>query len=106
MSDTAMAASQVAYATARKPLAASWPLSILGLIVLAELGWYFLGDREQQVAEQTRGLINKATEDVATNPPNASDVSADLTASVDAVRKTLQGITDPASARAALPKLQ
>jgi hypothetical protein len=106
MSDTAMGASQVAYATARKPLAASWPLWILGLIVLAGLGWYFLGDREQQVAEQTRGLINKATEDVATNPPNASDVSADLTASVDAVRKTLQGITDPASARAALPKLQ
>jgi hypothetical protein len=106
MSDTAMGASQVAYATARKPLAASWPLWILGLIVLAGLGWYFLGDREQQVAEQTRGLINKATEDVATNPPNASDVSADLTASVDTVRKTLQGITDPASARAALPKLQ
>jgi hypothetical protein len=106
MSDTAMGASQVAYAAARKPLAASWPLWILGLIVLAGLGWYFLGDREQQVAEQTRGLINKATEDVATNPPNASDVSADLTASVDTVRKTLQGITDPASARAALPKLQ
>ena len=106
MSDTAMGASQVAYATARKPLAASWPLWILGLIVLAGLGWYFLGDREQQVAEQTRGLINKATEDVATNTPNAADVSADLTTSVDTVRKTLQGITDPASARAALPKLQ
>jgi uncharacterized phage infection (PIP) family protein YhgE len=106
MSDTAMGASQVAYAAARKPLAASWPLWILGLIVLAGLGWYFLGDREQQVAEQTRGLINKATEDVATNTPNAADVSADLTTSVDTVRKTLQGITDPASARAALPKLQ
>src|SRR5580704_1831749 len=106
MSDTAMGASQVAYATARKPLAASWPLWILGLIVLAGLGWYFLGGRRNHVTEQTRGLINKATEDVATNPPNASDVSADLTASVDTVRKTLQGITDPASARAALPKLQ
>ena len=106
MSDTAMGASQVAYAAARKPLAASWPLWILGLIVLGGLGWYFLGDREQQVAEQTRGLINKATEDVATNTPNAADVSADLTTSVDTVRKTLQGITDPASARAALPKLQ
>jgi hypothetical protein len=106
MSDTAMGASQVAYAAARRPLAASWPLWILGLIVLAGLGWYFLGDHEQQLAEQTRGLINKATEDVATNTPNAADVSADLTSSVDTVRKTLQGITDPASARAALPKLQ
>jgi hypothetical protein len=106
MSDTAMGASQVAYAAARRPLAASWPLWILGLIVLAGLGWYFLGDHEQQLAEQTRGLMNKATEDVATNTPNAADVSADLTSSVDTVRKTLQGITDPASARAALPKLQ
>jgi hypothetical protein len=106
VSDTATGASQVAYAAARRPLAASWPLWILGLIVLAGLGWYFLGDHEQQLAEQTRGLINKATEDVATNTPNAADVSADLTSSVDTVRKTLQSITDPASARTALPKLQ
>jgi hypothetical protein len=106
MSDMAMRTSQVANAAARRPLAASWPLWILGLIVLAGLGWYFSGDREKQVAEQTRGLFNKATEDVAANTPNAMDVSADLTASVDTVQKTLQGITDPASARAALPKLQ
>jgi hypothetical protein len=106
MSDTATSASQVAYAAARRPLAASWPLWILGLVVLAGLGWYFLGDREQKLAEQTRGLINKATEDVATKTPNAADVSADLTSSVDTVRTTLQNITDPASARAALPKLQ
>jgi hypothetical protein len=106
MSDTAMGASQVAYAAARRPLAASWPLWLLGLIVLGGLGWYFLGDHEQQLAEQTRGLINKATEDIATNTPNPADVSADLTSSVDTVRKTLQGITDPTSARAALPKLQ
>jgi uncharacterized phage infection (PIP) family protein YhgE len=78
----------------------------LGLIVLAGLAWYFSGDRDKQVAEQTRGLFNKATGDVATSTPNAADVSADLTASVNTARQTLQGITDPASARAALPKLQ
>jgi len=104
--DTAMGVRQVAYGAARKPLTAFWPLWILALVVLAGLGWYFLGDREQQLAEQTRGLINKATEDVATNTRNAANVSADLTSSVDTVRTTLQGITDPASARAALPKLQ
>ena len=106
MSDTATGSSQVAYGTARKPRTASWPLWILGLAVPAGLGWYFLGDREQQLVEQTRNLFNKATEDVAGNTPNAADVSADLTSSVDTVRTTLQGITDPASARAALPKLQ
>jgi hypothetical protein len=106
MSDTARGAGQVGYRAARRPLTASWPLWILGLVVLAGLGWYFLGEREHQLAEQTRGLINKATEDVATKTPNPADVSADLTSSVDTVRATLQGITDPASARAALPKLQ
>ena len=106
MSDTARGAGQVGYRAARRPLTASWPLWILGLVVLAGLGWYFLGEREHQLAEQTRGLINKATEDVATKTPNPADVSDDLTSSVDTVRTTLQGITDPASARAALPKLQ
>ena len=107
MSDTARGgASQVAYGATRRPRTTSWPYWILGLVVLAGLGWYFLGEREQQLVEQTRGLINKATEDVATKTPNPADVSADLTSSVDAVRTTLQGITDPASARAALPKLQ
>jgi hypothetical protein len=106
MSDMAMRTSQVANAAARRPLAASWPLWVLGLIVLAGLAWYFSGDRDKQVAEQTRGLFNKAPGDVATNTPNAADVSADLTASVKTARETLQGITDPASARAALPKLQ
>jgi hypothetical protein len=106
MSDSARGAGQVGYGAARRPLTASWPLWILGLVVLAGLGWYFLGEREHQLVEQTRGLINKATEDVATKTPNPTDVSADLTSSVDTVRTTLQGITDPTSARAALPKLQ
>ena len=105
MSETAMGASQAAYRAARNPLTASWPLWILALVVLAGLGWYFLGNHEQQLAEQTKGLINKA-EDLATNTPNAADVSADLTSSVASVRTTLQGMTDVASARAALPKLQ
>jgi len=105
MSETAMGASQVAYRAARNPLTASWPLWILALVVLAGLGWYFLGNHEQQLAEQTKGLMNKA-EDLATNTPNAADVSADLTSSVASVRTTLQGMTDVASARAALPKLQ
>jgi hypothetical protein len=108
MSDTAAGASQVAYAATRKPLAASWPYWIAALLVLAGLGWYFLGDHGQQLAEQGRHLANGLSEtvDSKAGAPNAAALSADLTSSVDAVRSTLQGITDPASARAALPKLQ
>ena len=38
--------------------------------------------------------------------PNAADLSADLKSSVDNVRTTLQGMNDPGTARAALPKLK
>ena len=106
ISDTAAGASQVARAAARNPLAASLPYWLIALAVLAGAAWYFLGDRDQQLAEQTRGLMNKATEDVALNKPSVSELSADLTSSVNSVRNTLQVMTDPASARAALPKLQ
>jgi hypothetical protein len=95
MSDTARGAGQVGYGAARRPLTASWPLWILGLVVLAGLGWYFLGEREQQLVEQTRGLINKATEDVATKTPNPADVSADLTSSVDTVRIPIPPLREP-----------
>jgi hypothetical protein len=108
MRDTAMGASQVAAEATRRPMNASWPYWVIGLLVLAGLGWYLLGNGEKQVAEQTRGLLNKAPDDVAAQmaTPNAAELSADLSSSVDTVRTTLQGITDSASARAALPKLQ
>jgi hypothetical protein len=109
MSDTATGAGQAAYAAARRPLTASWPYWLLAVAVLAGLGWYFLGGREQQIAEQTRGLMNKVPGEIATKmaaAPNAAELTADLTSSVDSARTTLQGITDPATARAALPKLQ
>jgi hypothetical protein len=108
-SDAAANAGQVAYAAARAPRTPTWPFWILGLVVLGGIGWYFLGDREQQkLVEQTRGLINSASQETADKfmTPNAADLSADLKSSVDNVRSTLQGINDPNSARVALPKLK
>jgi len=105
MSDTATGAGQIANAAARRPLAGSLPYWLIALVVLAGAAWYFLGGHEQQLAEQTRGLMNKATEDVAVRP-SVSELSTDLTSSVNSVRTTLQSMTDAASARAALPKLQ
>jgi len=106
--DTAMGASQIAAGATRRPMTSSWPYLAIAVLVLAGLGWYLLGNGEKQVAEQTRGLLNKAPDDVAAQmaTPNAAELSADLSSSVDTVRTTLQGITDPTSARAALPKLQ
>jgi Bacterial protein of unknown function (DUF937) len=106
--DTAMGASQIAAGATRRPMTTSWPYWVIAVLVLAGLGWYLLANGEKQVAEQTRGLLNKAPDDVAAQmaTPNAAELSADLSSSVDTLRTTLQGITDPTSARAALPKLQ
>jgi hypothetical protein len=99
----------VAYAAKRKSDTPTWLLWILGIIILGGGGWYLLGDRgQQQLAEQTRDLINSVSPEVANKflAPNAADLSADLKSSVDNVRATLQGINDPSTARAALPKLK
>ena len=76
-SDAAANAGQVAYAAARAPRTPTWPFWILGLVVLGGIGWYFLGDREQQkLVEQTRGLINSASQETADKfmTPNAADL--------------------------------
>jgi hypothetical protein len=107
--DMAASASQVAYGAARKPLAASWPYWAAGIIALLGLGGYFLSEHNPQVAEQRQHIAASGMSDVDDSglaAPNATDLTADLTSSVDTVRSTLQSITDPASARAALPKLQ
>jgi hypothetical protein len=108
-SEAAANAGQVAYAATRAPRTPTWPFWILGLVILGGIGWYYLGDREQkQLVEQTRGLINSVSQEAANKfmTPSAADLSADLKSSVDNVRSTLQGINDPNSARAALPKLK
>jgi hypothetical protein len=108
-SDLAASASQIAHAATRAPSTPTWPLWILGLVILGGLGWYFLGDRTpQQMADQTRGLINSVSPETANKlmTPSVADLTASVKSSVDDVRITLQGINDPGSARAALPKLR
>jgi hypothetical protein len=108
-STAAADAGQIAYAATRAPRTPTWPFWILGLAILGGLGWYFIGDREQQqLVAQTRGLINSVSQEAANKfmTPNAADLSADLKSSVDNVRTTLQGMNDPGTARAALPKLK
>jgi Bacterial protein of unknown function (DUF937) len=98
----------VAAAAARNTSASSWPYWLAGLFVVAGLGWYLHGRSNPQLIAQNQPLQTQMPESsdgqMATRA--AANLSADLTSSVENVRSTLQGINDPASARAALPKLQ
>ena len=100
---------QAAYAAPRTA-PTTWPYWVAALVALLGLGWYLLGeyDGPQVVAERPAAPATRAGETVGVGTPNiaTAQLTSELNSSVNTVRAALQGITDPASARAALPKLQ
>jgi len=91
------------------------PFWVLALVILAGLAWYFLSSHSgEQVAEQTRPTATppaeqaRATTGLAT--PNLTvggvDLAKQVNASVGDLSAALTGITDAASAQAAVPKIQ
>jgi hypothetical protein len=116
--------------TARSTAAAQWPYWALGLAALGALAWYFLpstgGD---QVAEAPRPAATRPeaaatqpdaaavktdrlmeTANVSLGTPNLMVGGVDLTtqvnASVNGLKTALAGISDTASAQAALPRIR
>ena len=108
MGEAAMVASRQAAAATSQQMP-TWPFWLAGLAVLAGLGWMYTANRDNaQVAEQTRRPGTTTIETTGAGTPNqtAAELTGQLTRSVEGMRTTLQGITDPASAQAAMPKLQ
>jgi len=71
---------------------------IIPLLLLAGLAYYFLGNRqtaEKAVTNAAQGLV-----------VNGTDYTAQVTTGLNNLKSTLEGITDGATAQAALPKLQ
>ena len=105
----AASAGQLEQASARSVSASHWPWVIAALAVLAGLGWYLFNDNENlRVAERPLSPTMRPSETTGAGIPDQklTDLAADLTSSVSVTRAALQGISDPLSARAALPKLQ
>ena len=69
------------------------------LVILAGVLWYLLNKQPEQVTQQPV----TPTQSVVVG---GVDVGKQLNDSLTALRSSLQGITDEASAKAALPKLQ
>jgi hypothetical protein len=84
------------------------PYLLLALAAAGILGWFFLGrDTTETVAERPAAVPTRTSETVGAGAPDRlTDLTAELTASVSAVRSALDGMTDPASVRGALPRLQ
>ncbi len=82
----------------------NWAYWAVPLAVIIGLGWWMLSDRSDQ-APQT---ATPATRPAATTGAAVGgvDIGRQLGDSIGSLRASLQDITDEASARAALPKLQ
>jgi hypothetical protein len=80
----------------------------IGLAALAAIGLYFFSrDTTETVAERPAAPATRTSETVGAGAPDRlTDLTAELTSSVSAVRSALDGMTDPASVRDALPRLQ
>ena len=108
-------ASDAAYAASRAAAPAQWPYWLLGLVVLGGLAWWLLGPwGEEKVAV---GPTPPATQ--TGSPPRDTvglavpsivvggvDLAKQVNESVDSLKTALTGITDAASAEAALPKIR
>jgi hypothetical protein len=76
---------------------------VLPLIALALLGWWLLGSRGTNVAEQTKP---EATQTQASAAIDGVDLKASTQRAVDNVSTTLRDIKDEPSAQAAMSKLR
>lgn len=102
-------ANQAASAAARRTSTSALPYLILGLAALAALGWYLFGRPGEEQNAAVQQPASQSTETVGKSGAaniSVTDLTNDLSSSVSSVKTTLQGITDSASARAALPKLE
>jgi hypothetical protein len=108
---TIAGANRAAYATTSKA-SSQWPYWLAGLVVLGGLAWYAIGrPGGDKVAELPRpaatqpatGTVGMAPSDMTVGGVNLANQA---NSSVGTLRSVLPTITDAASARAALPKLQ
>jgi Bacterial protein of unknown function (DUF937) len=104
-------ASQAASAATRAA-STQWPIWLAALALLGGLAWFTLGRGNEKVAEVPRpatiqpaatGTVGVAPADLTIGGVNLAN---QVNSSVGTLRSVLPGITDVASAQAALPKLR
>ena len=109
---TVAGASRTAYATT-SAASSQWPYWLAALVVLGGLAWFAIGRQgNEKVAEAPRpatvqpattGTVGTAPVDLTIGGVNLAN---QVNTSVGTLRSLLPGITDVASAQAALPKLR
>jgi hypothetical protein len=101
------AASQTANTTFNNTT--QWTYWLAALIVLGGLAWYTLGRQGQQTVAEQPATTQSATRTVGMAPADLTvdgvNLASQINSSVSTLKSTLSGITDAATAQAALPKI-
>jgi hypothetical protein len=109
---TVSQAGETASAATRTMAASQWPYWLVAALVLGGLAWFVLGRSGEDTVAQlpppstTRtatGTVGAAPTDLTVGGVNLAN---QINSSVGSIRTVLPGITDAASAEAALPKLK
>ena len=109
---TVYRAGQTASAATRSTAASQWPYWLGAAVVVGGLAWFALGRSGEDTVAQapppsmtrtTPGTVGLAPTDLTVGGMNLAN---QINASVGSIRTVLPGITDAASAQAALPKIK
>ena len=77
----------------------NWLMWVVPLLIALAALWWFLGQRTTAVTDAVPAAVKEVVVD-------GVDVGKQVTSAIDGLKTTLGGITDAATAQAALPKLQ
>jgi hypothetical protein len=112
-SDRTIAGASQAASAATRTASTQWPIWLAALAVLGGLAWFALGRQgNEKVAEAPRPATTQpaTTGTVGISPADLTiggvNLANQVNSSVGTLRSVLPGITDVASAQAALPKLR
>jgi hypothetical protein len=103
-------AGQAASAVASRSAVPQWPYWLVAAVVLGGLIWFALGRSGEDTVAQVSPPSTTRTATVGVAPTDLTiggmNLANQINASVGSIRTVLPGITDAASAEAALPKLR
>jgi hypothetical protein len=112
-SDRTIAGASQAASAATRAASTQWPIWLAALAILGGLAWFTLGRQgNEKVAEAPRPATTQpaTTGTVGTAPADLTiggvNLANKVNSSVGTLRSVLPGITDAASAQAALPKVR
>lgn len=85
---------------ASRATSSNWLPWALGLLVLAGLAWWLTSQPSQRTVQQPGTTVSQNLTVGGVN------ISAQVTSAINSMKAALQGISDPTTAQAALPRLQ